>query len=682
MNKLIKLKSGSIVSITNDRVRVDLPKAPSSCVWNSMSSATLNGGNRIFPTNGGISTNDAIHVINYKVPHTYNGYDPAPQELISDITTREGIPSEKTVGLLTAASMKTCVSTSRCIQGVIVEVVVTVGLSNSRMAGAEADFFGLLSENDRDLNKKCSNAGTDSCSYGKDQSSQHVAKIRPGTINTIIITNTPLSSSALIETYAIAIEAKCRACSDHGVRCAKDDMSIAQGTGTDCCVLITPTISTQSNDDKDGDKRKYFIEHAGKHCLFAEMVGQTVHESTSEAIMINIRNMHGSYHRYKLKTSLKAIIAILKGSRPCIPPRPMMPVPGAPLPIIFMGIFTVLLIYVAPLQENTSVLLAAVAWDRYLAEPPVMVHPVVIAGNCISAILARMPDRVFQNAVLGFGFGVLFMVFMLTTFVFGGRLFLESVDFLSLWGSHHVRSMSFGYFNIMLLEAANLTTWVMKVVFVKSTFSIQLLCTIALQMAKFLEREQIDEARMQLSWLCSRDPSKLKSSELAAGTLESLSENLSDGFVAPLFWYVVLGPLGAFGYRIANTLDSRVGYRGKFEWFGKPSARFDDMINLIPARLTALLLLVAACCVKGTRPMNGFIAAWNESSKCESPNAGWPMACFSGVLGVRLEKPGAYCLGRERNKPCPKDIRVGYLVAQFAGGFALIFAVIFLHYRG
>ena len=84
----------------------------------------------------------------------------------------------------------------------------------------------------------------------------------------------------------------------------------------------------------------------------------------------------------------------------------------------------------------------------------------------------------------------------------------------------------------------------------------------------------------------------------AGGTLESLSENLSDSLVSPLTFYAVLGPLGAFGFRVANTLDSRVGYRGgKYEYVGKPSARFDDLLNLLPARLTAVLLALASWCV-------------------------------------------------------------------------------------
>ncbi len=96
-------------------------------------------------------------------------------------------------------------------------------------------------------------------------------------------------------------------------------------------------------------------------------------------------------------------------------------------------------------------------------------------------------------------------------------------------------------------------------------------------MAHYLKRGQIDEARTQLAWLCSRDASELGSSDLAGATLESLAENLSDGFIAPVFWYVLLGPMGALGYRIINTLDSRIGYRGKYEWFRKTSARLDDL---------------------------------------------------------------------------------------------------------
>jgi adenosylcobinamide-phosphate synthase len=187
--------------------------------------------------------------------------------------------------------------------------------------------------------------------------------------------------------------------------------------------------------------------------------------------------------------------------------------------------------------------------------------------------------------------------------------------------------------------------WILRVLLFKSTFSIQLLCTLALQMAKFLEREQLDDAREQLSWLCSRSPSNMSADELAGATLESLSENLSDGFVAPMFWYCLLGPLGSVAYRVANALDSRIGYRGKYEFLGKASARFDDVLNLVPARLTCVFLALAATFVTDCSGSDGIKTAISDRKQCDSPNAGWPMASMAGLLGVRLEKKGEYCLG-------------------------------------
>ena len=163
-----------------------------------------------------------------------------------------------------------------------------------------------------------------------------------------------------------------------------------------------------------------------------------------------------------------------------------------------------------------------------------------------------------------------------------------------------------------------------------------------------------------------------------------MQENLSDGTIAPWFWYITFGPLGALGYRIANTLDSRVGYRGgKYEWFGKPSARFDDLINFIPARVTAIALCLAAhiaptqnCCAT-----TGLKTAWHDCSQCSSPNAGWPMAAMAGILRVRLEKKGEYCLGKNIDgvkDPNPNDIRAGNGIAQIAGGLSLLAAIFLL----
>ena len=193
-------------------------------------------------------------------------------------------------------------------------------------------------------------------------------------------------------------------------------------------------------------------------------------------------------------------------------------------------------------------------------------------------------------------------------------------------------------------------------------------------MAYFLERGQLDKARNQLMWLCSRDPSNLRADELAGGTLESLSENLSDSVVAPLFFYALFGPLGAFGFRSANTLDSRVGFRGRFEWVGKFSARIDDILCVIPARLGAVLLVFGAVACHPSEAQSivrrGFFVAWRDAKQCDSPNAGWPMACFAGILEVRLEKRAQYALNGppgDGKPPGFQDIRRGYVIAQVAG---------------
>ena len=151
---------------------------------------------------------------------------------------------------------------------------------------------------------------------------------------------------------------------------------------------------------------------------------------------------------------------------------------------------------------------------------------------------------------------------------------------------------------------------------------------------------------------------------------------MSDGFVAPLFWYVLLGPLGAVGYRIANTMDSRIGYQGKYEWFGKASALHDDLINILPACITTLLLAFAAVFVRGCDARRGLRTAWEDRKQCDSSNAGCPMACFAGILGVRLSKEGQYCLGSGGVDTGPINLRAGHGVALIAGEMAVLVATL------
>jgi len=649
----VRLSTGGIATVDERRVRIDLPPihvaktTSSSCPtasYNAISSAVLNGGCQTFsPSSSSTSTHYSLRVINYRVPSTYDGISPDPQTLLKDFAAQEAAPHDgkvDVIGLLTAASMNTFATATRSAQDIHVDVIVTAGLSNSRAAGADADYFALEDE-------------------GSDEK-------RLGTINTVVITDASLTPAALVEAYAIAIEAKCGACADMGVCCAKNPTSLAQGTGTDCCVFLSP-----SGKGKDCN----VVKHVGKHTLFAEMVGQAVREATSEAIMINIRHLYGNYAIYTIRRWARKFAAASKGARPCIPPRPMMPIPSASLSVVLMGISSVSLAYCMPLPGRARLLLGAVAWDRYLGEPPLRWHPVCLAGSTISFVLSRTPEKVFQNPLLGFGYGLLLLVSMIGIFISVAILFLEGTNMAAAYGTKCISNICTACSDTVTAQIFDFMAWILKLLLLKSTLSIQLLCTVSLQMGKFIERKQIDEARAQLSWLCSRDPSKLGIGELSGATLESLSENLSDGFVAPLFWYVILGPVGALGYRVVNTLDSRVGYRGKFEWFGKPSARLDDVLNLIPARITAVLLAAAAVFVSGCSARDGLITAWRDCSQCRSPNAGWPMACMAGLLRVRLEKSGEYCLG-SHNAPDANSIRSGHSVAQLAAGMTLLIAII------
>jgi adenosylcobinamide-phosphate synthase len=129
-----------------------------------------------------------------------------------------------------------------------------------------------------------------------------------------------------------------------------------------------------------------------------------------------------------------------------------------------------------------------------------------------------------------------------------------------------------------------------------------------------------------------------------AATIESVAENASDSFVAPLFYYALFGVPGAIAYRAVNTLDAMIGYHGRYEYLGKASARLDDVLNWIPARITALLL-VAAGWLTGEAASRGWFIWQRDGSATESPNAGRPMAVMAGLLGVELQKAEHYRLG-------------------------------------
>jgi adenosylcobinamide-phosphate synthase len=143
--------------------------------------------------------------------------------------------------------------------------------------------------------------------------------------------------------------------------------------------------------------------------------------------------------------------------------------------------------------------------------------------------------------------------------------------------------------------------------------------------------------------IVGRDPMSLDVHGVARAAIESLAENFSDGVVAPVFWYLLLGLPGLLAYKMANTLDSMIGHRTpRYHAFGWAAARLDDVLNTVPAPLSGILLAAAAVFAKNGRPAHAFTIMLRDGRKHHSPNAGWPESAMAGALGLALAGPRRY----------------------------------------
>jgi adenosylcobinamide-phosphate synthase len=158
-----------------------------------------------------------------------------------------------------------------------------------------------------------------------------------------------------------------------------------------------------------------------------------------------------------------------------------------------------------------------------------------------------------------------------------------------------------------------------------------------------LDRGGLIAGRDAVRHIVGRDPQSLDTAGVARAAIESLAENFSDGVVAPVFWYLLLGLPGLFAYKMANTLDSMIGHRTPhYRAFGWAAARFDDLANLVPARVSGLLLAGAALFAERGRPGRALTIMLRDARKHRSPNAGWPEGAMAGALGLALAGPRRY----------------------------------------
>jgi adenosylcobinamide-phosphate synthase len=290
-----------------------------------------------------------------------------------------------------------------------------------------------------------------------------------------------------------------------------------------------------------------------------------------------------------------------------------------------------------------GVLSAAWLLDQLVGEPPALLHPVVWMGNAIKPFKRALGLGKLRELVVG----VLALALVSGGFAMG---------------------------TFLLLRATSGLPWLrfaLEVYLLWSAFALRGLLRAGRSMQKAVEAHDQPAARVALASLCSRDPSQLDESELLGATVESITENTSDSVVAPLLYFAVLGVPGALFYRAVNTLDAMIGYRGRFEYLGKAAARCDDVLNFVPARLTAFFLWCGGGLMglSLSRAQSVFLRYRNHT---ESPNAGQVMAMASGLLGVRLDKRDHYVLGEDLRAPDALGLARALKLVELSGWLCFV----------
>jgi adenosylcobinamide-phosphate synthase len=308
-------------------------------------------------------------------------------------------------------------------------------------------------------------------------------------------------------------------------------------------------------------------------------------------------------------------------------------------------------------MENVLILAIALVLDLLAGEPPRAIHPVVWMGKVIAF---------FERWGAGWKPGALFAYGMAVS-LFTIALFAVPAYFLMAY----------------LNNLSSVAYVVVGALLIKSAFSLKELVQAAHKIKTLLLGNKLEKARFELRALCGRNAADLPQPLIVSGAVESVAENISDSFVAPLFYFLFLGVPGAIAYRAANTLDAMIGHHGKYEYLGKFAARLDTALNFIPARLSALLIVLAAFLARHNGRQS-WQTAIEHHSRTASPNAGWPMSAMAGALDVQLEKVGHYRLGNGAAPLVPEMIdhstNLIWITASFWAALCLSVEVIRVAY--
>jgi len=274
--------------------------------------------------------------------------------------------------------------------------------------------------------------------------------------------------------------------------------------------------------------------------------------------------------------------------------------------------------------ESVVIVAFALLLDFLVGDPKTKYHPTAWIGKLVASLVPFTKSNSVRKELIG---GILLVSVIVVTVctvlvVLDIGISLLTIDIVSLIVSIAVGS-----------------------ILLKTTIAIRGMQKHALAVVDAVEKGDLGSARNQLSMIVKRDTKNLDKNHILSGVLESVSENTVDGITGPLFYYAIFGLPGAFVYRAINTIDSMVGYKTTLfknvGWFG---AKCDTVLNYLPSRLTALVMILGAL-ILGYNWKESLYIMKRDSGKLESPNAGFPMAALAGALGTRLEKMNYYTIG-------------------------------------
>lgn len=204
-----------------------------------------------------------------------------------------------------------------------------------------------------------------------------------------------------------------------------------------------------------------------------------------------------------------------------------------------------------------------------------------------------------------------------------------------------ILSISFGW-GIAWLSLNHPLGWIIEFLGLVSLISARNLYDHVRAVSRGL-RKSVENGRREVAHIVGRDPTQLDEHGVARASIESLAENFGDGVIAPIFWYVLFGFPGILTYKAVNTLDSMIGYRTiRYRAFGMVAARLDDVLNIIPARLAGLFIVLASAFSPTAKPLQALKVMLRDSKLHRSPNAGWPEGAMAGALSLSLAGPRHY----------------------------------------